>query len=86
MAEVVYVLCALMSLACAVLLLRAWSQRRVKLLLLERALLRGVRGWERHARGGQARAGPNTDLILFRTLPILFGLGVLLYGMIWGTR
>jgi hypothetical protein len=31
-------------------------------------------------------AGPNTDLILFRTLPILFGLSVLLYGMIWGTQ
>ena len=33
MAEVVYVLCAAMSLACAILLVRAWAAARSKLLL-----------------------------------------------------
>jgi drug/metabolite transporter (DMT)-like permease len=86
MAAVVYVLCALMSLACAVLLLRAWSQRRVKLLFWSGLCFVGFAVGNAMLVVDKLVAGPNTDLILFRTLPILFGLSVLLYGMIWGTH
>jgi drug/metabolite transporter (DMT)-like permease len=86
MAQVVYVLCALMSLACAVLLLRAWSERRVKLLFWSGLCFVGFAMGNAMLVVDKLVTGPNTDLILFRTLPILFGLGVLLYGMIWGTR
>jgi len=86
MAAVVYVLCALMSLACAVLLLRAWSQRRVKLLFWSGLCFVGFAVGNAMLVVDKLVAGPNTDLILFRTLPILFGLSVLLYGMIWGTQ
>lgn len=86
MAAVVYVLCALMSIACAVLLLRAWSQRRVKLLFWSGLCFVGFAVGNAMLVVDKLVAGPNTDLILFRTLPILFGLSVLLYGMIWGTH
>ena len=86
MAAVVYVLCAIMSLACAVLLLRAWSQRRVKLLFWSGLCFVGFAVGNAMLVVDKLLAGPNTDLILFRTLPILFGLSVLLYGMIWGTQ
>lgn len=86
MAEVVYVLCALMSLVCAVLLLRAWSQRRVKLLFWSGLCFVGFAVGNAMLVVDKLVTGPNTDLILFRTLPILLGLSVLLYGMIWGTQ
>ncbi len=86
MAEVVYVLCALTSLACAVLLLRGWSQRRVELLFWSGLCFVGFAAGNAMLVVDKVMTGPATDLVLFRTLPILFGLGVLLYGMIWGTR
>jgi len=85
-AEVVYVLCALASLTCAVLLLRAWSQRKVELLLWSGLCFVGFAVGNVMLVVDKVVTGPSTDLILFRTLPVLFGLAVLLYGMIWGTR
>jgi hypothetical protein len=56
MAGGVYVLCALTSLACAVLLLRGYVVL------------------------------PERDLTIFRSLPVLAGLAVLLYGLVWDAR
>ena len=86
MADLVYVLCALTSLGCAVLLLRAWSQRRVELLLWSGLCFVGFALGNALLVVDKVVTGPGTDLVLFRTLPILLGLCVLLYGMIWGTR
>lgn len=85
MAAAVYVLCALTSLACAVLLLRGWLQRRVRLLLWS-----GL-GFVGFALGNAVLVVdllilPEQDLALLRNLPVLAGLAVLVYGLVWDTQ
>jgi drug/metabolite transporter (DMT)-like permease len=85
MAPAVYVLCALTSLACALLLLRSYHERGVRLLL-----------WSGLAFVGFAVGNmmlvldlvilPERDLSLLRSLPVLAGLAVILYGLVWDTR
>ncbi len=82
MAAVVYVLCALTSFACAVLLLRAYLQRRVRLLFWSGLSFVGF------ALGNlflviDRMMVPAVDLTLFRSLPVLAGLVVLIYGLVW---
>ncbi len=84
MAGVVYILCALTSLACAVLLLRAYRQSKVRLLLwsglcfIGLALNNGLLFLDK-------KVFPDVDLFLLRSLPALAGLMLLLYGLIWET-
>ena len=85
MAAAVYVLCALTSLACALFLLRAFAQRGVRLLLWS-----GL-GFVGFAVGNAMLVAdlvlfPERDLQLMRTLPVLGGLLVLIYGLVWDTR
>ena len=85
MAAAVYVLCALTSLACALLLLRGFAQRGVRLLLWS-----GL-GFVGFAVGNAMLVAdlvlfPERDLQLMRTLPVLGGLLVLIYGLVWDTR
>ena len=85
MAGIVYLLCAATSLACAVLLLRAYKQSRVRLLF-----------WSGLCFCGQAinnallfidlRVVPETDLFVLRSLPALLGVLLLIYGLIWDTE
>ncbi|MBW3629935.1 MAG: hypothetical protein KY464_11635 [Gemmatimonadetes bacterium] len=84
MATIVYVLCAVTSIACAVLLLRGYAATKVRLLL-----------W-----GGLCFVGlalnnvllfvdlgliPEVDLSVWRSIPTLAGLGLLIYGLVWDT-
>jgi len=83
-ATLVYVLCAATSLACAVLLLRSYREQRVALLLWSGLCFVGF------TLGNAALildrvVMPASDLWLLRSLPVLAGLGVLVYGMIWDT-
>lgn len=85
MAAAVYVLCALTSIACAVLLLRAWHSRGVRLLLWS-----GL-GFVGFALGNimlvvDVVILPERDLVIYRSLPVLAGLVVLIYGLIWDTQ
>jgi hypothetical protein len=85
MATAVYLLCALTSLACAVLLLRGYRQRGVRLLLYSGLAFVGFTL-------GNAMLVvdvvlvPLGDLALFRSLPVLFGLLVLIYGLVWDAK
>lgn len=82
MAEAVYILCALTSAACAVLLMRAWSRNRTRLLLysglcfvwltVNNAIL-----------FVDLVLIPDLNLALARTLTSLIGAATLLYGLIW---
>ena len=86
MADLVYLLCALTSLACAVLLIRAWARQRVELLMWSGL---GFVGFAIANVGlvlDKVITGPTDDLVLLRTLPVVLGLCVLLYGLIWETR
>ena len=85
MAAAVYVLCALTSIACAVLLLRGWRARGVRLLLWS-----GL-GFVGFALGNvflvlDAVMMPEVGLSLGRSLPVIAGLLVLIYGLVWDSR
>lgn len=82
MAIIVYVLCALTSLACAALLLRGYRQSGARLLF-----------WSGWCFVGlflnnvlliiDVRIIPELDLSLIRLIPALIGVGLLLYGLVW---
>jgi hypothetical protein len=82
MADVVYVLCALTSLACAILLWRGyrhsgfrmlfWSGLCFSFLTLNNILL-----------VIDLAILPEVDLSIIRGIPTLCGLAVLIYGFIW---
>ncbi|SEM48314.1 hypothetical protein SAMN05444354_117114 [Stigmatella aurantiaca] len=82
MAEAVYILCALTSLACAVLLMRGYGRSRTRLLL-----------WSGLCFVWLAVSNvllfldlvifPEGDLAVWRSASALVGIGTLLYGLIW---
>lgn len=82
MAEAVYILCAVTSFACAVLLLRTYLQSRVRLLLWSSICFLGLAlnnalvyiDWI---------LVQDTDLSMWRLTPALLGVTILLYGLIW---
>ena len=85
MATLVYVLCALTSAACAVLLLRAYLRGRVRLLLWVGLCFVGL-ALNNVLLVIDVRVVPSMDLSLWRSLPALAGLLVLIYGLVWETR
>lgn len=82
-ALLVYLLCAITSLLCAVLLLRAYGRTRTRLLLwsglcfsflfLNNGLL---------VLDAQIAA----DISVLRSLPAVVGVAILLYGLVWDSR
>ena len=82
MAPAVHILCALTSIACAVLLIRGYLTNRVRLLL-----------WSSFCFVGLALNNvmlvvdeivfPDVDLSIPRALPALLGLMALIYGLVW---
>jgi hypothetical protein len=85
MATLVYALCALTSLACAVLLLRGYARNRVRLLLWSGLCFAGL-ALNNTILLVDMRVVPDIDLSVWRTLPALAGIVVLLYGLVWETR
>ncbi|RKH42266.1 DUF5985 family protein [Corallococcus llansteffanensis] len=82
MAEAVYILCALTSVACALLLLRAWRRTRVKLLLYS-GLCFSILTLNNVMLFVDLVLIPEQDLSLARTCTSLLASGVLLFGLIW---
>ena len=80
--DVVYTLCVLTSLACTVLLWRGYRRSRARLLM-----------WSSLCFGGLAlnnallivdlRVLPAIDLSVWRTVPALAGIALLVYGLVW---
>ncbi|HEX8905394.1 MAG TPA: DUF5985 family protein [Longimicrobiaceae bacterium] len=85
MATLVYVLCALTSAACAVLLLRGYARNRVRLLLWVGLCFVGL-ALNNILLFVDVRIASDVDLSLWRSLPALAGLLVLIYGLVWETR
>lgn len=79
---VVFVLCAVTSLACAVLLLRGWRRSRHRLLLWSGLCFAGL-AVNNALLVIDERFTPAKDLSLVRSLPALVGIALLLYGFIW---
>lgn len=82
MAVVVYLLCALTSLASAVMLLRGYRATRVRLLLWS-GLCFAFFALNNVALIVDERILPSQDLSILRTVPSLIGIALLLYGLIW---
>lgn len=85
MATLVYALCALTSLACAVLLLRGYFASRARLLLWSGLCFAGL-ALNNILLLVDKRLVPTVDLSLWRTVPAVAGVALLLYGLIWETR
>ncbi|HEX2207484.1 MAG TPA: DUF5985 family protein [Longimicrobium sp.] len=85
MATLVYALCALTSLACAVLLLRGYVASRARLLLWSGLCFAGLAA-NNVILLVDKRVVPSIDLSLWRSLPALAGVAILLYGLVWETR
>lgn len=82
MAEAVYILCALTSLVCAVLLLRAWRRSRLRLLLWSALCFAGL-VLNNIALLLDLIVFPNVDFSLVRGVTALMSVAVLLFGLIW---
>jgi hypothetical protein len=81
-AEIVYALCALTSLLCTVLLLRAYVQGRARFLLWSGICFAGLTVNNVFLFLDKVVL-PDTDLQLLRTTSAVIALLPLLYGMIW---
>ena len=77
-----YIVAIISSATCAVLLLRAWMQRRVRLLMWSAICFAGLT-MNNVALFADLVVFPQVDLRLARHLPALIGMIVLLYGFIW---
>ena len=82
MATIVYVLCALTSLACAVLLLRGYRQSGARLLLWSGLFFVGL-FLNNVLLIVDVRFMPEVNLAVIRLVPALIAVFLLLYGMIW---
>lgn len=85
MALIVFILCAITSATCSFLLLRGYSQTKVRLLLWSGLCFLGF-ALNNVLLIVDVQIIPNTDLSLIRTLPALIGACLLLYGFIWDTK
>ena len=82
---IVYALCALTSVICAVLLLRGYARSRVRLLMWSGLCFTGM-ALNNILLFVDARVMVSTDLSVVRTIPALIGIAILIYGLIWETR
>ena len=82
MATAVYVLCALTSGACAVLLWRGWTQTRVQLLMWSAVCFAGLAVHNTILFVDKVVA-PDVDLSTVRLSTALAALSILLVGLIW---
>lgn len=82
MAAVIYSLCALTSLMCAVLLLRSYSSSRYRLLFWAGICFLGIT-FNNVLLIVDKIFFPDVNLLTFRLLAVLIALGFLIYGLIY---
>ena len=84
MAETIYALCALASLACAALLARSWRRKRERLLLCSTACFASL-AVNNCVLLVDLTIVPQVDLLVWRNAAALVGVACLLAGLIWET-
>lgn len=84
-ANLVYVLCALTSVACAVLLYRGYRRSHARLLFWSAVCFVGLAA-NNLLLIVDLRVVPAIDLSAWRLVPALIGVGALVFGLIWETR
>jgi hypothetical protein len=85
MAELVYVLCAATSIACAVLLLRGYRRSRTRLLFWSGLCFAGL-ALNNVALFVDLVIIPSVDLSLVRSGTALIAMLILLFGLVWESR
>jgi hypothetical protein len=86
MSGAAYILCALTALACSLLLFRGWRRTGVRLLFWSSLCFAGL-AMENALLFVDVVVFPTEiDLSLWRRMPTLLGLCLLLFGLIWETR
>jgi hypothetical protein len=85
MATIIYALCALTSVLCAVLLLRGYLASGARLLLWAGLCFVGL-GLNNTLLFVDLGLIPEVDLTVWRSMPALVGLALLIYGLVWETR
>ena len=84
MATLVYVLCAATSFVCTWLLARAYRRSGLRLLFWSAACFAGL-FLNNILLIVDLRLIPDSDLSLIRSLPVLAGLSLLIFGLVWDT-
>jgi hypothetical protein len=84
-AAIVYMLCALMSVLCAVLLLAKYRASKARLLFWS-ALCFSCLAVNNILLFVDIVVVPHVDLWFVRTVPALIGIGLMLWGFIWDTE
>ena len=84
-AAIVYVLCAITSLACAVLLWRGYRRTGARLLLWSALCFAGF-FFNNALLIVDFQILPDHDLSVYRTLPSLMGISFLMYGLVTDAR
>jgi hypothetical protein len=82
MAETVYLLCALTSITCAVLLVRGYAASRSRLLLWSGICFVGLAA-NNVLLVVDLLVVPSVDLGLWRTVAAFIGLASLVFGLVW---
>ncbi|HUI60922.1 MAG TPA: DUF5985 family protein [Steroidobacteraceae bacterium] len=85
MAELVYALCAITSILCAILLLRGYRSSRTRLLFWASLCFVGF-ALNNVLLFVDLVVLPQVDLFLWRTVPALVGVVLFIYGLIWESR
>jgi hypothetical protein len=80
-AEAVYLLCAVTSIACAVLLVRGYRRSRSRLLLWSSLCFLGLAA-NNSILVVDRIIVPHLDLSAWRLVPAVIGVGVLVYGLV----
>lgn len=82
MGQIVYILCMLTSLACAILLVRGYLKSRSRLLFWSALCFVGLMV-NNMVLFADLVLFPSHDLISWRHPPALLGISALLYGLVW---
>jgi hypothetical protein len=85
MAETVYLLCALTSVACAGLLIRSWLRNRARLLLWSSLCFVGLAA-NNVLLFADLVVFPNVDLAQLRSIEALVSISILVIAMVWERR
>jgi hypothetical protein len=85
LAIIVYVLCAATSALCAALLLRGYARTRTRLLFWSGLCFAGL-ALNNVLLVIDVRVVPDVDLSLWRTIPALLGVALLVWGLVWESR
>jgi hypothetical protein len=85
-AQAVYILCALTSLACALLLLRGYARSKTRLLMWAGLCFLALAADNVILFFDLVIFSPGPDLRLYRNAAAFVGLALLIYGLVWDSE